>query len=94
MLNVHSVSEVNILRDSSGVLRVIIGCQDPCITKKNKKKTSNCGQNAASDFCDVDGCDGNRPLTVPTGSLADGLQVKMIWFLQIWKSSTHAHIAV
>lgn len=38
MLNVHSVSEVNILRDSSGVLRVIIGCQDPCITKKNKKK--------------------------------------------------------
>ena len=37
MLNVHSVSEVNILHDSSGVLRVIIGCQDPCITKKKQK---------------------------------------------------------
>ena len=71
MLNVHSVSEVNILHDSWGVLRVSIGCQDPCITKKKQKKQKHpCGQNAASAFCDVDWCDGNRPLTVPTGSLA------------------------
>ena len=39
MLNVHSVSEVNILHDSSGVLRVIIGCQDAVASPKKKHPT-------------------------------------------------------